>query len=871
MSLRSKVLLSFVFSSFLLILVIYFGLSAVLMRGFYHLEEQAMIQNVELVRDALDKEISNLSRLTADWSMWDDSYRFVEDENQAYVTSNLVPSTYSGLDLDFIVYVNIHGRPVYAGAYDETSDEVTPLSPGLLDSLLADETLMRAKETGEASDGVWSKDAVSALVSSQPILTSEEEGPIRGLLVFGRYVDPDMTGRLGQLTHQQLQIIALEKATLSGQDRATAAQLTSSAPVEVQPLDENRVAGYGLIDDIHQEPCLMLKVERQREIVQQGQVSVDYGVGGLILATLASIGIAWLLLEQQILSRLSRLATQVKDIGRRGDSSRRVQLRGSDELAALAENINVMLASLEDAQQAAQASRERHEIMARIVSEHTYLAQVRDGAEAEIVWTSPGVMELTGLNPADIVHPNWKRLVVDEDWQLFVDHRRRLRSGQQDAAVFRLRDTGGQIHWVRSYGYPVRDESDGHTVRIYGALQDVTHEKQAEEDRQVMHRLYLQAQKMEAVGNLTAGIAHDFNNVLTAINGFAELLQSQLPADSPQYDMAVRIANAGRRAADLIHQLLLFSRKQPTQHQAIDLNKEISRMEGMIDRLIPEDIELVLDLAAGLWPIDGDPTQLEQVVLNLTVNARDAMPDGGTLTIRGANVTAEELKDKAVGKSVSGDYVLLTVTDSGVGMSQALRAHIFEPFFTTKGEGKGTGLGLATVHHIVDENHGIVDVDSSEGRGTTFRIYWPRTQRDSSVKPARTLGPDEITGRGETILVVEDDDQVCLATERILQHAGYQVLTTGDGLQAIETMRGQSSEVDLLLTDLVMPVMRGRQLADRLTADHPQLKVVFMTGYVEQATRELAEAYPNAPVVTKPFTPETLLRAVRRALDEPPR
>ncbi len=380
----------------------------------------------------------------------------------------------------------------------------------------------------------------------------------------------------------------------------------------------------------------------------------------------------------------------------------------------------------------------------------------------------------------------------------------------------------------------------------------------------------IQAQKMEAVGLLAGGVAHDFNNLLTVILGRSQVVLGRLPADArvrADFDLIVKTAE---RAAALTRQLLAFSRKQVLQRRVIDLNALVGGIEPILRRLAGEHVTLVTRLDPDLGCVDADAAQLEQVLLNLAVNARDAMPNGGLLLLQSANV---ELDAAAAGRlgARAGAYVVLAVTDTGVGMDAATQARLFEPFFTTKEPGRGTGLGLATVYGIVQQHGGHVAVESAPGQGTTFRIYLPRgPAARPAAEPARPA-PEEVAVRGgsETILVAEDEDGVRQFAAETLRERGYQVLEAADGRTALEMAEHHPGPIHLLLTDVVMPQLNGWELGRELAARRPQTKVLYMTGYTEITARHDGSIEPGEFLLQKPFTPLTLARRVRDVLDAP--
>ncbi|MDE3171870.1 MAG: response regulator, partial [Gemmatimonadota bacterium] len=378
---------------------------------------------------------------------------------------------------------------------------------------------------------------------------------------------------------------------------------------------------------------------------------------------------------------------------------------------------------------------------------------------------------------------------------------------------------------------------------------------------------FRQSQKMETVGQLASGVAHDFNNLLTVINGVSELLLSHVPDGDPMHDDIREILRAGGRAAELTHQLLAFSRQQMLQPEVIDLNQVVAAVGSLLRRLLGEDIRLVVEAAPDLRRVKADPGQLEQVIVNLAVNARDAMPGGGQLTLRTRNYRLDEPYAGQGGVTVPpGDYVQLEVTDSGVGMDEATRQRAFEPFFTTKPRGKGTGLGLSTVYGIVKQSQGFIWVYSEPGNGTTFRILLPR-MTDGATAVGRPHPAGTPASGSETILLVEDNAGLHKLVSRLLTSAGYTVLGARDGREALRLLEERMQPIHLLLTDVVMPQMGGRQLVEQLSAVAPDLKVLYMSGYSDDTIVRHGLLDSATPFLNKPFTRAELLQKVRETLD----
>jgi PAS domain S-box-containing protein len=417
---------------------------------------------------------------------------------------------------------------------------------------------------------------------------------------------------------------------------------------------------------------------------------------------------------------------------------------------------------------------------------------------------------------------------------------------------------GGQVVWVSVRAEPEADPS-GRVVRITGVTQDVTERRRLEEQLR-------QAQKMEAVGQLAGGVAHDFNNLLTVINGYSELVFEGLPPGDPARDLLDQIKRAGERSAGLTRQLLAFSRRQVLSPQVLDLNAVVADAEKLLRRLIGEDVRLTTDLAPGLGAVRADPGQIEQVLLNLAVNARDAMPTGGRLTVATRNVELGDDFTRTHPDARPGRYVLLAVSDTGCGMTAEVKPRIFEPFFTTKGPGKGTGLGLATVYGIVQQSDGWVEVESEPGAGATFRMYLPRVERASGAWKLEPRVPTLPHGT-ETVLVVEDEDGVRALTQRILRRCGYTVLEAANGEEAMRVAAGHGGPIHLLVTDVVMPGPGGPVVAEWLTAERAGLRVLFMSGYTDDAVVRHGVLHASANFLQKPFSPVALAHKVREVLD----
>jgi two-component system, cell cycle sensor histidine kinase and response regulator CckA len=459
--------------------------------------------------------------------------------------------------------------------------------------------------------------------------------------------------------------------------------------------------------------------------------------------------------------------------------------------------------------------------------------------------------ELAGTSFYDHVHP-------DDVYTAQQAVKQATATNPSGTVQYRMRHKDGSWHTIESGSSAILNQQ-GKVEKFVVVNRDVSEQRQLEEK-------FRQAQKMEAVGRLSGGVAHDFNNLLGVIIGYAEFLQESLDPENDLRSSVDEILKAGKRAASLTRQLLAFSRQQVLDPKVLDLNVVVLDMDKMLRRLIGEDIELSTVLGPDLGRLKADQSQLEQVLLNLVVNARDAMPQGGKLLIDTQNMVMDEAFVRRYPYPVQpGPYVCLTVTDSGIGMDAETKARAFEPFFTTKEKGKGTGLGLSTVYGVVKQSGGYIDIYSAPGAGTTFKIYLPRVD-DAITTDAPVGAATSFTGN-ETILLAEDESSLRTLTRNTLELCGYKVLEAKDGLEALEVSERFKGPIDLLLTDMVMPGMGGRQLAQELSRRRPEIRLAYMSGYTGQAVGSQGPVDPGSVFLLKPFTRELLTRKIRDALD----
>ena len=526
------------------------------------------------------------------------------------------------------------------------------------------------------------------------------------------------------------------------------------------------------------------------------------------------------------------------------------------QIVALRENSQLL---------AEKAARESETRIAALVQHSSDVIAIIE-ANGDLVYASPSAEKVFGYQVADLIGTKLPEIIHDDDRQHALDAIDSIRKKPGETVSLELRIRHRDQQWIDLESTATNLLHEPTVAGIVLNSRDVTERKKAAEALRDSEERLRQSQKMEAVGQLAGGVAHDFNNLLAVIIGYADLTLRKLSPEGNEriIQQIEEIKKAGDRAKSLTRQLLAFSRKQVLQPEILNLNSVVKDMDKMLRRLIGEHIEVRAVLSSELGNVKADPGQVEQVLLNLVVNARDAMPDGGSITIETANVTHTAFPN-SLQVIKPGPYVMIAVGDTGCGMTPEIRSRIFEPFFTTKEKGKGTGLGLSTVYGIVEQSGGNIFVDSEPGQGTAFKVYLPRVNEFVMGKEAVAQDTQPLTGT-ETVLLVEDEDAVREMAQEILRLSGYKVLDANNGAAAVKVSEQHQGTIDLMLTDVVMPQIGGRELAERLSVTRPDMRVLYMSGYTDDAIVDHGVLDGRSAFLEKPFTPDALALKVREVL-----
>jgi PAS domain S-box-containing protein len=830
----------------------------VLMRSFTRLEADFARENIERASSALTNEINTLDRTTSEYGAWDQTYRFVHDHNADYAKSEFPSATFLQLKINFVAIFDEHGALLFSKGFDPERGGETFLPVGLKDHLKPGSILVNHTSPDSRVSGILMLPDGPALVDSRPVLTSDSRGPVAGAVVMGRMLDNAELSSLGSMTHMALVDQRIDRGSLSPDFQRASQEITAANQVSIQALGANSVAAYEKVNDIYGKPALMIQVLLPRMIYEQGRESLLQFL--LLLLAAASVfgAVTLYLLERFVISRIGNLTENITQIGASGNLSARLEVSGKDELAFLGTAINGMLEDLESSQI------DRHEGRTRLSLIMEKMPAVLWTTDKDLRFTSGmgAGLEKLGARSSEMTGKSLFEYFQTDDSEFppIRAHRRAL-AGESVTYEFEWQNLIFETHVQPLHS------SEGELLGVIGVALDIT-------DRKHLADQLRQSAKMQAVGELAGGVAHDFNNLLMVVKGHAEMLTERLSTVPLEVSTPVRhnveqIQQAAERAAALTRQLLAFSRMQVLQPRVLDLNTAVAGMIQMVSRVIGENIELAFLPGGNLGCVKADPTQMEQVVLNLVVNARDAMPDGGRLTIETSNVELD--REYAAHHAVvePGPYVMLTVSDTGTGMDEATQARIFEPFFTTKGQGRGTGLGLATVYGVVKQSGGYIWVYSEIDHGTTFKVYLPQvgSEIDKPLVEKINSGPAPGT---ETILFVEDEESVRELVGEYLRGRGYRIIEASDGIQALDLAAKHDGAIHLLITDVVMPRLSGRELATRLAAKRPSLKVLYISGYTDDSIFRHGVLEGGMAFLQKPFNLKSIAQKVREVLDGVP-
>jgi PAS domain S-box-containing protein len=822
------------------------------------LEQATAQRNVQRSRAALQKDLEELTVVTRDWGEWDDMYEYVAGPYQEFEEENFLDETYIYSELNVIGVFDCAEEIVYLRGFDYETEE--PLEFSRLadpNSALRQELEQCANPVSTGKMGLAETSLGPIMIASSPILYSDVTGEPRGTFMMGRLVSESLDESLSDITQEGITLYTLAEIEEDAALQERFVQLRAAGALTLEKPDSGTLVAYTSIEDLWGEPLLLLQIQSSRQVFQSSLNTLLLGLLFSILVGLIATLLLLRFVETLVVRPVRDLSLAIGRIRTLGDLSSRAKVEGAGEIAQLADHFNNVLARLENEVSARKESENR--LRSIVEGSPGFFFYIRD-AQGYFTYLSPSVEKITGYTPEDWMRSHATYLTDNPLNKQAVERAEQVIRERIDAISYPMEivSADGRKLLLQVYERPIL--TDGQVTGVQCVAHDVTRQRALEEQ-------LLQAQKMEIVGTLAGGIAHDFNNLLTGILGNASLALSRVGEDHDLSEDLHGLIEAAKRARDLTEQLMTFSRVAAVETQPLNLNSTVDETVQLLRRTIPTTIEIETHLAPNLAVVKANPGQMMQLLMNLCVNARDAMPDGGRLTLQTENLVIDQSYVEDHLEAQPGEYVKISVTDTGVGMDKTTRQHLFEPFFTSKELGKGTGLGLATVYGIAKSHGGWITIYSELGQGSVFNVYLPATkvkvvEEEVSIEPA--------VGGTETILVIDDEETVLGLAKRVLENYGYTVFTADNGLEGVEVYQKNAEQIDLVLLDVIMPGLSGRECFARLKEINPDVKVVLSSGYGGSGGGMIQGILSQGALgfVQKPYLFDDLARSVRQALDK---
>ena len=891
MRLNTKIILIMALSGVFLITILCTVAGIIFYKGFANIENANAQKEVERILQILRNEEQYLDTTAGDYAGWDDTYAFVQDGNQSYIKANLIDSTFSQQKLNLFILLNSSGRMVLGTGFDLKQNKKIPIYKALKRHLSSDSPLTRHLNTQSIVSGLLLLPEGPMMISSRPILTSEYKGPIQGTLIMGRLIDDRVIRKLMDLSKSSIIMKPLDENKLDNIRLPFKNLPEAPAAIQLKVLNRDVIAGETMICDIYGKPILLLKVNIKREMLGQTKLTLYYLFISLIIITIMFTVIVLALFKKTLLTRLNNLSQAVRDIDVDHCTPLSVIISGNDELTNLTENICTLVNKVKEHQnkiiESVDMLTSTNKILEHEIDEHRRIEQAlqeseskfRDLSEKAIVGIyllEDNLLRYVNAEFADIIEYRVdeitdklgpKDVIFPEDFPLVQENLRKRISGDGASLryEFRVRTKKGEIKHVEVYSS--RTMYRGKPA-IIGTLLNITERIRMEEERQKTQERLSRAEKMESLGQLAGGVAHDLNNVLGILSGYSELLLMEIPEGQRSRGHVEKILQSTEKGAAIIEDLLTLARRGVTVSDVINLNSVVS---GFLKTPVFEKVKdyhpgviFRIECQKELLNVKGSPVHLEKTLMNLVSNAAEAISGGGEVTIRTENryldtpVTGyDEIKE--------GDYAVLTVSDTGMGITAEDRKRIFEPFYTKKTMGKsGTGLGLAIVWGTVKDHNGYIDVQTTVSKGTTITLYFPVTREKMTVPQQKEL-IERYMGKGETVLVVDDIAEQRDVASGLLTRLGCEVHVVSSGEAAVEYLKVNKAAI--LVLDMIMaPGIDGLETYERVLEVSPNQKAIIVSGFSETDRVKKAQKLGAGAYIKKPYVMEKIGVAIRDEL-----
>ncbi len=832
MTLRLKTLFSISITIICLLVVIYALSSTMFLKGFLNIERKHVLNSGERILSILNDDLSALSSAVGDWAAWDETYSFIIDADPLYVKKNLPDETYSELKINLIMFVDSSNKVVFKRGFDLQMKKELKID----DDILQKVTPFLGHESPDSSiQGIIMLDKGPMLIASRPIIMSDRKGPIRGSMIFGRYLNEEEIERWSEIAKLSIKI-----NQFNGFDLKKIKFDVERDPFFIKIVDSETISCYVVIRDIYNKPVLLLSFDEPRVIYQQGKLVLNRFLMFLIGSGVLFGAVVLIFVERSVLARLTKLNRDLRYISTKSDHSLRIIEHGNDELSSIGNEINQMISSLQKS----------HSVLNSII-EDLPQGVILLNSEYRVIMTNKigkyHLRKLFNATVGDVISNIGNYSLAEITPKLSHPSDQIKCSMNIDNSFYDI--TG------KYFG-------SGDETGIILVTSDVTKDKV-----ELMERLQSQ-ENLSAVGQLAAGVAHDFNNVLTGIIGYAGLIYSDTTLPERVRNQLKIILNNADRAAELVRQILDFSRKSLSEFKVIDLSKFVQDFIKFIRRTLPESISIRFENKCPNCRIKADRTKIQQVLTNLSLNAKDAMPEGGNLIFSLSEISINNNSKKLIFENTmlpEGVWIVLSISDTGTGIPKNVLPRIFEPFYSTKEVGKGTGLGLSQVYGIVKQHYGYIDVDSIYGSGSTFTIYFPKTYEAVSIIDEQSDFMPK--GNGETLLLIEDSLEVLGVISNTLTSLGYKVLPFQNAKDALDTFAADYKDISLVITDMVMPIMNGIELIKKMKDINSSVKAIILSGYPIGLKRD--ENLPNViTFLQKPLNIKELAFAIKDALNK---
>lgn len=853
MTLRIKTILIVIFTAVIVTSALIIASRSVIQDSFERLEQETAVKSLGQAKARIDDVRTRLLSVCKDWAYWDDSYQFITGRNNRYAEENLAPAAIANIQVNFLLFFNLRGNLVFSRCVNLATGDSIGL-PVSLETAIQKAGLTTPAE--KPVSGIVASDSLVAMVAAVPILHSDFSGPAAGVLIAGRFIDSALEQQVFKATNLPVELDNINIG--NGSDHKT-----DDCSISIISVDTLTISG--VLADIAGNPALCIKLSTHRDIFKHGRFAIRNTVLLLLVVSSFFVLLIILILEHNVLRILQIISKRLRELTKRADSSLRMPNLGNDEFGKLTYDINGLLASLEQSNfQLVQSKQEYRDLFNEMLTGFVVFEYLHDElgspTDLKLIEANPAFERIMGVQKNVVVGKKLTEIIPDIEpiWY--------ERPG-------RVAVTGTSDHfegYMASINKHLEVQAFSPKFGIVAqTFSDVTDRKNAELEKEKMQVQLLHAQKMEAIGTMAGGIAHDFNNLLCAIQGYAEMLSEESGLSPLMSKGLTTINSAATKGATLVKQLLAFGKKAATHPQMINLNELVEQIVSLLQRTIPSTIKIEMRLTQNIDIITADPGQIEQVLMNLAINSRDAMPNGGTLVIETRNCILDEAFVATHSGTRIGSHILLSVSDTGTGILPDQIKHIFEPFFTTKDVGKGTGLGLATVFGIIKNHNGYIECQSEYGIGTLFSIYLPSMPGEAIVPGENNLAETTvISSANEKILVIDDDEDARSFISELLNSRGYSVVTASNGREGIEKYQLENGKIDLVILDMIMPVMGGPQCAEGLTKINAAVKIIIASGYSQSQDLKTILDHPNRAFIGKPFATKNILSVVRNILDK---